>query len=197
MLLELAASTRANRLLLGIFLGTCANLIVGKTGDISWRLQFGSAFIPAVPLVLGTFFCPESPRWYMKKNKHEKAWQSLLKLRNTPLQAARDLYYIDCLLAQEDVLVQETGLKVTGNMFTRFVELFTIPRIRRAAWASGIVMIAQQMCGKLHSRCRIKPAKSANLVAKVSTSLPSTVPPSSSKVELTTIPLYGPVSDSD
>jgi sugar porter (SP) family MFS transporter len=131
----------------GIFLGTCSNLVVGKTGAISWRLQFGSAFIPAVPLVLGTWFCPESPRWYLKKNKHVKAWQSLLKLRNTPLQAARDLYYIDCLLHQEDVMVEEAGLNVHSNMFTRFIELFTIPRIRRATWASGIVMIAQQMCG--------------------------------------------------
>ncbi|KAK2010015.1 hypothetical protein LZ32DRAFT_536788 [Colletotrichum eremochloae] len=131
----------------GIFLGTCANLAVGKTGEIAWRLQFASAFIPAVPLVIGTYFCPESPRWYLKKGRHLKAWGSLLRLRNTPLQAARDLYYIHALLEYEDTLVQEAGLKVTSNMFTRFVELFTISRIRRATWASGIVMIAQQMCG--------------------------------------------------
>lgn len=132
----------------GIFLGTCSNLAVGKTGDISWRLQLGSAFIPAVPLVIGTWFCPESPRWYLKKGKHFKAWQSLLRLRNTPVQAARDLYYIHCLLEQEKTLLRESGLKVTSNVFTRFVELFTIARIRRATWASGIVMIAQQMCGR-------------------------------------------------
>ncbi|KAG5950808.1 hypothetical protein E4U53_004373 [Claviceps sorghi] len=131
----------------GIFLGTCANLAVGKTGAIAWRLQFASAFIPAVPLVLGVYFCPESPRWYLKKNKYAKAWRSLLRLRNTPLQAARDLFYIHCLLEQEETLVRESGLKVSGSVFTRFVELFTIPRVRRATWASGIVMIAQQMCG--------------------------------------------------
>lgn len=42
----------------GIFLGFCANLAVYNTGDISWRLQLGSAFIPAVPLVVGIYFCP-------------------------------------------------------------------------------------------------------------------------------------------
>jgi MFS family permease len=42
----------------GIFLGTCANLAVKDTGAISWRLQFGSAFIPAVPLLVGIYFCP-------------------------------------------------------------------------------------------------------------------------------------------
>lgn len=43
----------------GIFMGTCANLAVKDTGNISWRLQLGSAFIPAVPLAIGVFFCPE------------------------------------------------------------------------------------------------------------------------------------------
>lgn len=43
----------------GIWLGLCANLAVYQVGDIAWRLQIGSAFIPAVPLVLGIWFCPE------------------------------------------------------------------------------------------------------------------------------------------
>ena len=45
----------------GIFLGFCANLAVYNTGAIAWRLQLGSAFIPAVPLVIGIFFCPGNP----------------------------------------------------------------------------------------------------------------------------------------
>lgn len=43
----------------GVFLGTCANLAVKDVGPIAWRLQLGSAFIPAVPVMLGIFFCPE------------------------------------------------------------------------------------------------------------------------------------------
>lgn len=43
----------------GIFLGTCANLAVKDTGAIAWRLQLGSAFIPAIPLVFGIYACPE------------------------------------------------------------------------------------------------------------------------------------------
>jgi len=131
----------------GIFIGTCANLVVADVGEIAWRLQLASAFIPAVPLVLGVWFTPESPRWLMTKRNHSQAYRSLLRLRNSPLQAARDLYYINALLVQEDVLLEEAGLSKAANMFTRFVELFTIPRIRRATIASGIVMLAQQMCG--------------------------------------------------
>ena len=39
----------------GIFLGFCANVIVKDTGDISWRLQLGSAFIPSFILMVGIF----------------------------------------------------------------------------------------------------------------------------------------------
>ena len=39
------------------------------------------------------------------------------------------------------MLIEESGVSAKGNFFTRFVELFTIPRIRRATQASGIVMI--------------------------------------------------------
>jgi MFS family permease len=59
----------------GIFLGTCANLAVKDTGAISWRLQLASAFIPAVPLVIGIFFCPESPRWLMQKKRYNEAYK--------------------------------------------------------------------------------------------------------------------------
>ncbi|KAJ9608085.1 hypothetical protein H2200_007073 [Cladophialophora chaetospira] len=131
----------------GIFLGTCANLAVKDTGSISWRLQLGSAFIPAVPLVIGIYFCPESPRWLMSKGRQMKAYQSLLRLRSAPLLAARELYYVHAQMQQEEVLIQESGVAVKANFFTRLVEIFTIPRLRRAVQASGIVMIAQQMCG--------------------------------------------------
>ncbi|KAG8349831.1 hypothetical protein FVEN_g11982 [Fusarium venenatum] len=125
----------------GIFLGTCANVAVTKIGHNAWRYQLGSAFIPAVPLMFLIYFCPESPRWYMKKNRYGDAIKSLLRLRNHPVQAARDLYYIH---AQLEVELEFIG---QGNYAKRFIELFTIPRVRRATLASFVVMIAQQMCG--------------------------------------------------
>ncbi|KAH8716996.1 hypothetical protein GQ44DRAFT_398862 [Phaeosphaeriaceae sp. PMI808] len=125
----------------GIFLGYCANLAVYKVPVIAWRLQIGSAFIPAIPLTLGIYLCPESPRWYIKKNQYRKAWKSLLRLRFSPVQAARDMYYIHAQLQVEAEVVGQS------NYISRFGELFTIPRVRRATLASFVVMIAQQMCG--------------------------------------------------
>ncbi|KAF7981549.1 hypothetical protein HWV62_33149 [Athelia sp. TMB] len=125
----------------GIFLGFAANVIVENVGKNAWRLQLASAFIPAVPLALGIFFCPESPRWLMKKNRYAAAYTSLTRLRWSELQAARDLYYIHVQLLEEQKIVRG------ANYLERFTELFTIPRVRRATLASFTVMLAQQMCG--------------------------------------------------
>ncbi|KAI5462237.1 hypothetical protein BGZ63DRAFT_423521 [Mariannaea sp. PMI_226] len=129
----------------GIFLGTCANVAVTNIGGEAWRFQLGSAFIPAVPLVILIYFCPESPRWYMKKDRYQDAMKSLLRLRNHPVQAGRDLYYIHAQLEIEYEFVSAVFGK--GTYIGRFLELFTIPRVRRATLASFVVMIAQQMCG--------------------------------------------------
>lgn len=75
----------------------------------------------------------------MKKNRYRKAWNSLLRLRFSPVQAARDLYYIHTQLEVEASIVGKS------NYITRFGELFTIPRVRRATLASFTVMIAQQV----------------------------------------------------
>lgn len=83
----------------------------------------------------------------MKKGRFAQAYKSLLRFRGTEIQAARELYYIHAQMQQEEILIAASGIAVRANMFTRFVELFTIPRVRRATQASGIVMIAQQMCG--------------------------------------------------
>lgn len=125
----------------GIFLGCCANLAVMNTGKISWRLQLGSAFIPAIPLLVGVYFCPESPRWHIRKGNIRKAFNSLKRLRNHEVQAARDLYYIYAQIQVENEAIGDS------NYISRFIELFTVPRIRRATLASGTVMLAQQMCG--------------------------------------------------
>ncbi|KAL4252611.1 major facilitator superfamily protein [Abortiporus biennis] len=105
---------------------------------LNWRLMLASAGVPALIIMSQVFFCPESPRWLMSKGRYDKAYQSLLRLRHSPVQAARDLYYIHTLLEVEKEIT--SGRNV-------FLELFTVPRNRRAALASVIVMFLQQFCG--------------------------------------------------
>ncbi|KAI9150476.1 MFS transporter [Paramyrothecium foliicola] len=125
----------------GIFLGFCANVIVKDTGDIAWRLQFGSAFIPSFILGLGIWFCPESPRWLMKHGKHAKGFRSMCRLRAHPIIGARDFYY--------SWVIYEVEMRETrgSTYFTRLWDCFSVPRIRRANYGASTVMLAQQMCG--------------------------------------------------
>ncbi|KAI0017803.1 hypothetical protein F4780DRAFT_753892 [Xylariomycetidae sp. FL0641] len=125
----------------GIFLGTAINLAVFHVPDINWRLMLGAPFIPAIPLMALIYFCPESPRWLMKKNRYAKAWLAMNRLRLHEIQVARDIYYAHAQLSIEMELMKQS------NYLKRFTELFTIPRVRRANLAAWTVMIAQQMCG--------------------------------------------------
>ncbi len=122
-------------------MGFAANVIVKDTGRIAWRLQLGSAFIPSFILGIGIFFCPESPRWLMKHGKIAQGFQSMVRLRDHPIIAARDYYY--------SYIIYQEEMKVAGGLgyFSRLRDCFTVPRIRRANYGASTVMIAQQMCG--------------------------------------------------
>lgn len=126
---------------IGIFLGFCANVIVKDVGRIAWRLQFGSAFIPSFILMLGIFFCPESPRWLMKHGKYDQGFISMQKLRAHDIIAARDYYFSYINYVEEQKAARGAGY------FARLKDCFTVPRIRRANYGASTVMIAQQMCG--------------------------------------------------
>ncbi|KAA8646868.1 uncharacterized protein ATNIH1004_005543 [Aspergillus tanneri] len=124
----------------GIFLGFAANVIVKDTGDIAWRLQFGSAFIPSLILGVGIYFCPESPRWLMKHGRYAEGFQSMVRLRAHPIIAARDFYY------SYIIYVEELSMARGAGYFSRLWDCFAVPRIRRANYGASTVMIAQQMC---------------------------------------------------
>lgn len=102
----------------------------------------------------------------MKKNRYPKAWVNMIKLRNHPIQVARDLYYIHAQLSIEQQITKKS------NYLTRAGQLFTIPRVRRANIAAFTVMLAQQMCGiniiAFYSTTVFKAAGSTEFIAMVS-----------------------------
>ncbi|KAI9805450.1 MAG: hypothetical protein M1825_000701 [Sarcosagium campestre] len=128
----------------GIMVGYMADLAFYYVPDkanitgLNWRLMMGSAMMPAVIVCCFVFMCPESPRWYMSKGRHAKAYQSMVRFRYSKVQAARDVFYMHTLLEAE------SGMKLGHN---KMKELITVPRNRRALVASEIVMFMQQFCG--------------------------------------------------
>ncbi len=106
--------------------------------DLNWRLMLGSTVVLPLIVCAQVYFCPESPRWLIKKNRIPKAFDAFRSIRPSEIQAARDLYY--CYVNVEI----ERKVSHGKNMVW---ELFTVNRNRRAAWASWIVMFGQQFCG--------------------------------------------------
>lgn len=123
----------------GIMLGNVVDVIfLDVRATLAWRLMLGSTVVAPIIVCCQVYFCPESPRWYMKKGRINKAYGSLLRLRNTKLQAARDCFYMAVAIE-----IEEEASKGRNP----YVDIIRVPRIRRAALASEIVMFMQQFCG--------------------------------------------------
>lgn len=126
----------------GIMLGyiVCVAFIPkgSLTANMAWRFMMGSTVIAPIFVCIQVYFVPESPRWYIKKNKHAKAFESLVRLRNHRLQAARDLYYMATMIAINEEINRGRNL---------ILDVFTVARNRRAFYASQVVMFMQQFCG--------------------------------------------------
>jgi MFS family permease len=129
----------------GIMVGFASDLAFYGVQDtpniqgLNWRLMMASAMLPAVIVCCFVFMCPESPRWYISKNRHSKAWAAIQQLRFNKVQAARDLFYIQYLVKAEEETENIGQSKIR--------EMVTVPRNRRAMQASEIVMFMQQFCG--------------------------------------------------
>ena len=121
----------------GIMLGYVADVAFYKVhsdsiSGLNWRFMLASAMVLPLVVCAQVFLCPESPRWYMGKGRYGDAYQSMMRLRRHRIQAARDIFYMHTLLEAE---------KEMKSGRNRVVEMFTIPRNRRAAQGSWIVMV--------------------------------------------------------
>ncbi|KAI9856389.1 MAG: hypothetical protein M1813_009141 [Trichoglossum hirsutum] len=86
----------------GILLGFIAALALPH----NWRLQSAAALLPAIPLLFLVPACPEPPRFLIRKTRYKDAHVSLRHLRDSEIQAARDLYAIHSQLQVETALLR-------------------------------------------------------------------------------------------
>ena len=77
----------------------------------------------------------------MKKSRYQDSFRSFCRLRNSELQAARELYYAHRQVIEEHHAFQGK------NLATRIWELISVPRLRRATVASAWIVISQQFSG--------------------------------------------------
>ncbi|KAH3664019.1 hypothetical protein OGAPHI_004733 [Ogataea philodendri] len=129
----------------GIMLGDVMSLAFYKVPShsihkgLEWRLMLGSASLPAFLVMMQVWFCPESPRWLMGKERHKDAFLAYNRIRNHPILAARDTFYTHVLLLEES--------SYEMPFFTKVKEMITVRRNRNGAVGAWVVMFMQQFCG--------------------------------------------------
>ncbi|MFP1484228.1 MFS transporter [Escherichia coli] len=98
----------------------------------AWRWMLGVIIIPAILLLIGVFFLPDSPRWFAAKRRFVDAERVLLRLRDTSAEAKRELDEI-----RESLQVKQSGwalFKENSNF-------------RRAVFLGVLLQVMQQFTG--------------------------------------------------
>ena len=85
----------------------------GLADKEAWRWMFGLAAIPALILLIGMFFVPESPRWLMGRSREDEARAVLEKIRESS-DVSAELAEI-----KEDLSLQEGGWRELLNVSLR------------------------------------------------------------------------------
>ena len=112
-------------------------------------------FLPII-VAMYVFFLPESPRWLLnrarksasglnKQRLYRKAFDSLIKLRPTKLQAARDLFLLDQELELYEKEHANEDRSTLGELYTESKKFLTQQRSRWALLASSTCMFFQQV----------------------------------------------------
>ncbi|KAF4984238.1 hypothetical protein FZEAL_526 [Fusarium zealandicum] len=109
-----------------------------------YALPLALQCFPAVLLIIGMFFAPESPRWCARKDNWERATQILSELRMLPLDSE---YLQNEIHEMSEQLEAERRLTGDASAATLWKELVTIPGNRKRAIISVLLMICQQMTG--------------------------------------------------
>lgn len=143
-------------------LGFAFNLLftTAPSDRVTLGLIQGAPLVPALMLFLmAVFFCPESPRYHLQKGPNynpEKAYRVLLQLRNTELQALRDMYAVYKSIEQESMGAMNSDPRANlspGFWWTMwdfclaFKQLFQQRRLYNALISAGTVNLAQQLSG--------------------------------------------------
>jgi len=130
---------------LGIFFGFTANLICAGIGPLAWRFQIASAVLPTLCMLSLVWTVPESPRYLLKNGRLGDAYKSLLALRETPLLAARELYYANAQIQAEvsllpkkvsdvEATVQTSAIRIKHEQNGKVEPLKRRGRVLKEAW---------------------------------------------------------------
>jgi SP family xylose:H+ symportor-like MFS transporter len=118
-------------IVIGILITNLVNYMLADNGDNAWRWMFGLGAAPSALFLLGVLWLPESPRWLMQVDQHERARRVLSKIG--------DANFAEHTV--EDIKRSLTGAQqqATGSVWA--------PAVRKAVVVGIMLAVFQQFCG--------------------------------------------------
>ncbi|KAJ5760857.1 hypothetical protein N7520_008013 [Penicillium odoratum] len=108
------------------------------TSQLQWRFPLAFQVVPALVLVIGMLFVPESPRFLVEKGRCEEAMRVLRKLHH---DGTND----DWIQAEFNEICQASA---SGKSAPGWVSMFTVPKWRTRMLRHGLaVQVFTQMTG--------------------------------------------------
>ncbi len=118
-------------IVLGLFAANVVNFFL-QNYKWGWRLSNGIILIAPIIIMIGIFFCPETPRWLFKKKGREPAEKSLKNIRK-----------IDDVTAELDAIAD--AIQEEGNQLS-IKELFTTKKmLERLGIGVGIHLLQKRV----------------------------------------------------
>ncbi|GAA5963436.1 hypothetical protein JCM8115_001227 [Rhodotorula mucilaginosa] len=132
---------------IGLMLGSIVdNYTQKRTDSGAYRIPIGIQFAWAIILAVGLFFLPDSPRFYVKRGKLDKARDTLVRLRGQPPTS----HYIELELAEivANAEYEARAIPATG-WFSSYAACFTgsffdaSSNLRRTILGTSLQMMQQ------------------------------------------------------
>jgi MFS transporter, SP family, major inositol transporter len=101
-----------------------------------WRIMLGVAAVPAVFLLIGMFFLPDSPRWYAVRNRLDDT-RRVLQMSREPAEAAKEY----------DIIAEHAKRDVSEDKGAAMRDLRAFPWMRRILWIGCGLATVQQATG--------------------------------------------------
>jgi sugar porter (SP) family MFS transporter len=120
-------------IVLGILIAFLVSYGLGPSGN--WRLMFAGAIVPAVILLVGLIFLPETPRWLVAKGQEDAARSVLISSHGNSVNVDEEIGTI-----REVIRLDAESSK------TRFRDLLS-PMIRPMLVVGLLLAIGQQFSG--------------------------------------------------
>lgn len=127
----------------GFWINYGMTIHIPASSDKQWQIPLGIQIIPGGMLLLGMFFMPESPRWLMKKGRHDRAGEILSHVRNLPV----DHEYIQYELQDMQAQIDRERHAVGGASFTAKLKELLTKGVRNRLAIGMAMMMCQNLTG--------------------------------------------------